>query len=734
MDKDRDGQLDSEGFSLEEILAEFSSRPEERISAPKDDTLRLPSFLKQPPPKPPGKKPPPKGAAQPPEKVIPFPQDPDRPPAPRAEPPAPKPKAASAPKPPPQPVQKPGQTPPPKSAQPPQGKPKREDAPLPEQKPRLKRLLKKADDYAEHMFEEEEPDPEALRAERLLPGVDQERPAAPKPARVRKPKRKRPTAPDLSAQELAGLYGKGLAGLRMRRFLVFLLAVPLLYLALTGSADLPLPALLADSAAQTWLCFGIHALALLLSLDLVRHGLTCLGPDTLTTLAAAVTLADAFVLAFAGRAGGAPYSLVSVLGLGFGLWGRWLRRMGLRITCRTAAAAREPYLVTLDQNKWDGRPAYSKWSGEPTGFGSRIQGDDAAARLLRPLTPVLIAACVLFSLLATAGKGRPELLLWALSATLCAAASLSGALAFSIPLYTLSRRLAGQGAALAGWEGLGRSAKNAGIVLTDGDLFPPGAVTLNGLKVFHNYPLNQVISVTATLIRDMGSGLDRPFHDFLRSQGAVYRRSEDLQCYEGGACAIIRGDEVLVGSASFLRLMEVVLPQGLNVKNAVFCAINGELAGIFALNYSLHATVRPALSALISNKINPILATRDFNLIPAMLLRRFKLPVEKMDFPEHARRRALSAGRQLHSPTLVCVLCREGIGPFADAAVGAKRLELAAKLNATLSAAGSVVGVLLAFYLTAQAAFTSLSVLNLLAFQLMWLTPILLISGWVGRY
>ena len=35
-----------------------------------------------------------------------------------------------------------------------------------------------------------------------------------------------------------------------------------------------------------------------------------------------------------------------------------------------------------------------------------------------------------------------------------------------------------------------------------------------------------------------------------------------------------------------MNLMEVPLPQGLNVKNAVFCAIDGELAGIFALNYT----------------------------------------------------------------------------------------------------------------------------------------------------
>ena len=77
-----------------------------------------------------------------------------------------------------------------------------------------------------------------------------------------------------------------------------------------------------------------------------------------------------------------------------------------------------------------------------------------------------------------------------------------------------------------------------------------------------------------------------------------------------------------------MNLMEVPLPQGLNVKNAVFCAIDGELAGIFALNYTLPDTVFPSLTSLLRERVGPVLATRDFNLIPAMLQQRFKLAAD----------------------------------------------------------------------------------------------------------
>ncbi|MDE6107683.1 MAG: hypothetical protein K2F83_03275, partial [Oscillospiraceae bacterium] len=242
-------------------------------------------------------------------------------------------------------------------------------------------------------------------------------------------------------------------------------------------------------------------------------------------------------------------------------------------------------------------------------------------------------------------------------------------------------------------------------------------------------------SYTASAIRDAGSGLDKTFHDLLRSQGAIYRRGDTFTAYEGGGVSEVFGqDLVQVGSASFMVLMDVALPPGLKVKNAVFCAVNGELAGIFALNYQLPGTVPPALDILIRNHITPVLCTRDFNLIPSMLRQRFKLPVEKMEFPAVARRRELSDPGRTHSETLTAVLCREGVGPYAEAIVGGRRLRSSVRTSAVLACLGGIAGLLLAFYLTFVAAYDSLTAVNLLVFLLMWLVPAPLIGSNVDRY
>lgn len=714
MSKDRDderntGMPGEETFSLEEILAEFgggAAKPRW-----KEDTIPFPvtprSQRTAPSPAgPPG-----------PGKVVSFP-------AGRREAPPPAPPPQPEPEEPPEDGDKvlefPGEEGP------------ASDNPIAEG---LNRLFQKADDYAGHMFEEEgkEDDEEVRRAEEYIPGTDEEEPE--EVFRERRPRRQPPPAPDLPAAELARRYGKGLKSMGVRSVLVFLLLLPALYLTL---GLFPYPAVLTPELRVLALA-GIQGAAMLLGLDVLMRGLFRLlrlelGMDTLLVFAAAATMADALTMyRLDPRDGQMPYCAAIVLGIFFLLRGARRKRRGLRMACRTAASAAQPYLVTLDEGKWNGWDTYAKWSGEPIGFGRQMQAADGAERIFHRVCPLLFIACLLLSVVASIGRGAPERLLWCLSAMLTACASLSGALCFALPWLSLTQRLSKSGAAIAGWDGV-TATGGSGILLNDTDFFPPGCVSLNGIKIFGDFPVDKVVSDTATLIRDAGCGLDKLFHDLLRAQGCVYRRASDFCVYEGGLSAVIRDQQVLVGSASFMHLMEITLPQGLNVKNAVFCAIDGELAGIFALNYTLHGALEPSLNSLIRNRVTPVMATRDFNLIPAMLRQRFKLPVDKMEFPAVERRRELSDEEQPHSDILTAVLCREGVAPYSEAVVGAARLRRAVRTAAVLACLGAVAGLLLAFYLTFVCSYASLSAANLLVFLLMWLVPTPLIAGMVNKY
>ena len=611
----------------------------------------------------------------------------------------------------------------------------------------LHTLLRKADNFADHMYDQAEPDPEALRAEKYTPGVDQEelpdkdRPPARPKLRLVKPKE---LPPDVLPAKLAAQYGKGLKGQGARGTLALISALA----AVVCSLDLPF--LPWDALAGTVQGMEVFQLrCLFLSALLALTGLLCyeiiaagarqfftLRPraESVLLFAWLFTLADGLTAAgMEGRTQALPFSAVTALGLAFALRGEHARRQADRLSAKTASQSRTPYVVSLDGALWSNKPTYTKVSGSSMGFGSRLQMEDGGHAAYRIAAPLLLLGALLCAIMASAGQGEPGRLLWAASACFTAAAAWPSLLAFGLPYRQLAQRLSKVGAALAGWAGASRC-RPGGVILSDLDLFPTGSVYVGQVKVFGGAATEKVVGYTATMLRVMDCGLTRPFHDLLRTYGALYREVSGVEWHEGGASGIIRNQEVLVGTAAYMHLMEVHLPPGHNIKNAIFCAINGQLSGLFLLNYAMSGTVNPSLSALMNAGAAPVLATRDPNLIPALLEQKFKLPVDKMEFPPVGRRLELSKPDPEEVGDLVALLSREGLIPYCDAVVGGRRLRLATRWGLAFALAGSVIGLCLTFYLTSVGAFASLTVPNFLIFMAAWLVPQWLITNWVNQY
>lgn len=612
---------------------------------------------------------------------------------------------------------------------------------------RLSTLLRRADHYADHMYDQAEPDEATRKAEKYVPGVDKEE-IPEEPARPRRIRRPVETPPDTAPADLARQYKKGLKGKKVRSVLAFLFALLAVPVSLElpffdwNAAVLPFPLPFTLPFPLPVVRLGLLALLLLitglLSIEIIGRGFAQLfrlrlRAETLTALAWLFSLADVVVLILLDYRPGLPCCAITALGVAFSLIGDYNQRKANHLSAKTAAQARTPYTVTVDDSKWSGRPAYSKWNGAAVGFGSQLQMESGVQRAYRIAAPLLLLGCLLAAGMSSFGRGEPLYFLWAASFCLTAASSWSALLAYGLPYRKLAVRLSKWGAAMAGWPGINRC-RQAGILMTDLDLFPPGAVQVTQVRVFGGVATEKAVAYTATLLRAFGCGLTRPFHDLLRSQGAFYREVTGLVPHEGGLSGIIRNQEVLVGTASFMRMMDVTLPQGLNIKNAVFCSISGQLAGMFPLQYAMSPAVNPALSTLMREDVAPILVTRDFNLIPALLAQKFKLPVDRMEFPPVERRLELSEPNQEHDATPVAVLCREGLSVYSDAVVGGRRLRTATRRSLTFALINAVLGLCVTFYLTYVGAFAALTPVNFLVFMAAWLVPELLIANWVNQY
>lgn len=617
------------------------------------------------------------------------------------------------------------------------------DSPIKPLRRSFGKIQDKANDFADNMYNQAGTAEEDVKGTYVSPidSEEEEEEGAPRRAgSTQRPRKRYGRAPDTSAEELAARYRLGLQFMRQRLYYLLFIALAALYLSIAPTLSLPLPGVLMGhrvaSAILTWvLAFGSAV-----GLDVLWLGLTAPfrgrpGMHTLTALAVIATALDGLYSTAVGREGPLPFAAMALMGLFFAMVGAYQRKLALYLSCRTVAVAAQPYRVTLDEGKWKNMPAFCKEAGTPRDFGSQIQSLDGAERIYRVCVPVLAAAAAVGALVASVGRGRPGMFTWCLSAILVACAPLTGLMAYGYPCLRLTRRLDRSGAVLAGWDGVESMTGKANILVKDEDLFPEGSINVKSIKHSDDVSLEKLTGCTASMLRSAGSGLYHIFDSELRRQGGFYRRVDDLQCYEaGGLSADIRGEQVLVGTSGFMTVMGVVLEGGLKVKKAVYCVINRRLQGIFFLVYEMSHYAKSAMGALVRGGVRPVLVTRDFNVIPSMLQTSFDLPVEEMEYPPIQRRRELSEPGQPHNPVLGALLTREGMGAYSDAVIGARRLYTVVRINAILTVAASVVGLVMSFLLTTLLAFDSLSPVTMLVFLLLWAVPTLAIGGAVDRF
>lgn len=450
--------------------------------------------------------------------------------------------------------------------------------------------------------------------------------------------------------------------------------------------------------------------------------------ELLVSISALVSGLDCATRLLGGQAGETmPYASVSCLGLVFAQWGVRRESKGNYDMLRAASLDEEPpYLVT---NTLQGA---CKQRGAVPGFFTTAARSDAATLWQTALLPAFLAAVLVFAGLSSAGQERGGDFLLNLSAILPAAATFSLPLCWALPWSKLSEHLQKTGCAVAGWSGAQKISARRRMIVTDTDLFPPGTVQLNGRKLYGETQ-EQAVSLAASMARAAGSGLERLFNNLVRSEGGRYEKVDDFSFYEeGGWSGAVKGESVLMGGASFMRKMNVRLPADVNLRTGIFLAVDGELRAAFAVKYNPSENVDFALKLMQRSRIQPILASRDPNITPSLIKRKFSRGVH-MEYPSLSERIAFSeAEKDRDFPR--ALLFREGLLPYAETVAGSLRLCKAVRRAAAISLLGSWAGTLLTFYLTSLGAYELLNPLALEVFLLLWTLPVLLMADWTGRY
>ena len=555
--------------------------------------------------------------------------------------------------------------------------------------------------------------------------------------RIRKAKEPPEPEPELPPDKAARLYAGKLSTLKLRTLVALIPSVILVILSALHSGGVTLAGGMGNLSVAALMCMVLLLQVMLTGLDVFTDGLVALWrrkPDleSLVALSCICACVDALYITLAGSdTAGLPYCAAAALSMACALWSRRLRYRGLRASFQTISKCKRPYAVAVSHVDDQGG-ALLKSPREPEGFVRAAQEASLPDRLYRVLSPFLLAAAVILSLL-TAIVQKASFL-HSLSAMVAASAGFSMLFCYALPFSLLAGRLLAQGAAVAGFTGAAEMYKSRRIVTADTDLFPPGTVSVSGIRVLEGAFTSKVVANTGSLIACAGSGLAPVFTELMRQQDCVMQRVDDFACHDGGGLrGTIRGEQVLVGTAGFMHLMGVRLPQNLQLKNAVFTASNGALQAIFVLEYQPASSVRRALEALLQSRVTPLFAIRDFNITPLFIRKQFRVPTDSFRFPPFVERYRISDLELPREKAPAAILTREGLGPMVEAAEGGRKLYLITLLGTILSIAGSLVGLVLMFFLHWNGAYDSASSWNLVLFLLLWLVPILVLNWSLRR-
>jgi hypothetical protein len=424
------------------------------------------------------------------------------------------------------------------------------------------------------------------------------------------------------------------------------------------------------------------------------------------------------------------YAAVSAFSLAIAAVGEKYNLRAMTETLKTAAIVSEPFGLLTDYNSEIDKSVLKKVSNRTDGFYNNLMHPDVVETAYRFTAPLLLAGSLILAVVTALVRGHGEYFLYILNALLAAAAPFSALVAFAIPFRVVSKSIRKSGTAISGWGGADEMCFTDGACVTDEDLFPPGTLSFSSTKLYDHVPHEKAIAYAASLVITSGSGVGGIFAEALKQHRLKPLKVEDFNCYEGGIGGRIHGEQVAAGSAAFMNLLGIRIPDELNMKNAVYTSVNNKLAAIFVIDYLPLKSVQGALRSILKWKIKLFFAMRDFNVTPLMLEQKFKISLKDVEFLQARESYDISEQKAEKSGRMAAVLNREGLAPFAEAVTGGKLLKTTSYVSTAISIFSAILGVLIMTYLFWMGAFVSANPGNLLLYMLAMLGIVLAVCGY----
>ncbi len=532
---------------------------------------------------------------------------------------------------------------------------------------------------------------------------------------------------ELPPEKASRFYDSFIGGLGIRVRIAFVLSLVLCYI----SFGLPVTGAMGATAVKSAVCLILLLAVMICGLDIITSGLMAIADrrpnaNTLIALSALICVIDGFIAACGVKGSSLPFCAVPALTIAFSLLGSLLNCRSSRIVFNTVSSSRKPYTVTAETSVTGDGVTILKSRMNTKGFVRRTEEAGPDETVYGVMAPYLVVAALVLSLISAAVSKSFAQFAHILSGIFVFAAPFTILLTYPLANFVSAKSLIKSGSAIAGWSGIYDIGKCRHMIITDFDLFPKGSVTISQTRIFAGMKPEKVVSLAGSIIAASGSALSPAFAELMQQGKGSLLRVENFRCHEGGGLiAMVDGVEVYCGSASFMHLMGVHLPDMFKIKNCVYVSEGDTICGIFQMEYTPTDSIRDALYMLMRSDRHPIFAVRDFNITPQLLSVKYDIPTDGFDFPPFAQRYEISGAEPSESSKPAALVSREGLAAFVHLAEHGKSLYTRVRISVMLSAMSTIIGmmVMFIFSLTGQ-----MTVIAALTFLLAWLIPVLIIG------
>lgn len=532
---------------------------------------------------------------------------------------------------------------------------------------------------------------------------------------------------ELPPEKASRFYESFIGGLHIRVRIAFVLSLVLTYI----SFGLPVMGAMNATAVKSAVCLILLLAVMICGLDIMTSGLIAIAhrrpnANTLITLSALFCVIDGFLAACGVKGTKLPFCAIPALTISFSLLGSLLNCRSSRIVFNTVSSSRKPYTVTAETSVTGDGVTILKSRMTTKGFVRRTEEAGPDETVYGVMAPYLIVIALLLSLISAAVSKSFAQFAHILSGIFVCAAPLAILLTYPLANFVSAKTLIKSGSAIAGWSGIYDIGKCRHMIITDFDLFPKGSVTISQTRIFAGMKPEKVVSLAGSMIAASGSALSPAFAELMKQGKGSLLRVENFRCHEGGGLiAMVDGVEVYCGSASFMHLMGVHLPDMFKIKNCVYVSEGDTICGMFQMEYTPVDSVRDALYMLMRSDRHPVFAVRDFNITPQLLSVKYDIPTDGFDFPSFAQRYEISGAEPSEASKPAALVSREGLGAFVHLAEHAKGLYTRVRVSVMLSVMSTVIGMIVMFVLSLTGQMT---VTTALSFLLVWLIPVLVIG------